>query len=312
MFRTLRSITAAATLTLALTACSSADDDPVAGVPAFPIDAPSVTLVNPGENPDEVRYSPAAEWDTSVAVSSGVDQHVAAPGEAEDADAPAGGDVNKTTLPLTVTASDAPAPSDGEEDADSRIDFVVGSGKHSDLDIGQDVAASEGFRMSWRAEDTGRISTLKLLAPTDAPQRGLQHVEPTLLALINSTVVFPDEPIGPGATWTVEGRVAGDTAMTRTTTYTLVSRDGDTLTLDTKVEEHPQNNTVTVDGPGELEGESVQVDSSRTTSEGQIVVDLSHPLPVSGQTAWTTRLIYGGNDKARVVQDITRAVQYGA
>lgn len=312
MFRTLRSITAAATLTLALTACSSADDDPVAGVPAFPIDAPSVTLVNPGENPDEVRYSPAAEWDTSVAVSSGVDQHVAAPGEAEDADAPAGGDVNKTTLPLTVTASDAPAPSDGEEDADSRIDFVVGSGKHSDLDIGQDVAASEGFRMSWRAEDTGRISTLKLLAPTDAPQRGLQHVEPTLLALINSTVVFPDEPIGPGATWTVEGRVAGDTAMTRTTTYTLVSRDGDALTLDTKVEERPQNNTVTVDGPGELEGESVQVDSSRTTSEGQIVVDLSHPLPVSGQTAWTTRLIYGGNDKARVVQDITRAVQYGA
>ena len=85
MFRTLRSIAAAATLTLALTACSSADDDPVAGVPAFPIDAPSVTLVNPGENPDEVRYSPAAEWDTSVAVSSGVDQHVAAPGEAEDA-----------------------------------------------------------------------------------------------------------------------------------------------------------------------------------------------------------------------------------
>ena len=312
MFRTLRSITAAATLTLALTACSSADDDPVAGVPAFPIDAPSVTLVNPGENPDEVRYSPAAEWDTSVAVSSGVDQHVAAPGEAEDADAPAGGDVNKTTLPLTVTASDAPAPSDGEEDADTRIDFVVGSGKHSDLDIGQDVAASEGFRMSWRADDTGRVSTLKLLAPTDAPQRGLQHVEPTLLALINSTVVFPDEPIGPGATWTVESRVADDASMTRTTTYTLVSRDGDALTLDTKVEERPQNNTVTVDGPGELEGESVQVDSSRTTSEGQIVVDLSHPLPVSGQTAWTTRLIYGGNDKARVVQDITRAVQYGA
>ena len=100
--------------------------------------------------------------------------------------------------------------------------------------------------------------------------------------------------------------------MTRTTTYTLLSREGDTLTLDTKVEERPQNNTLTIDGPGELEGENVQVDSSRTTSEGQIVVDLNRPLPVSGQTAWTTRLIYGGDDKARVVQDITRAVQYGA
>ena len=163
MFRPLRSIAAAATLTLALTACSSAEDDPVAGVPAFPIDAPSVTLVNPGENPEEVRYSPDAEWDTAVAVSAGVDQHVAAPGEAEVADAPAGGNVNKTTLPLTVTAGEAPAPEGEEEDADSRIDLVVGSGKHSDLDIGQDVAASEGFRMSWRTDDTGRISTLKLL-----------------------------------------------------------------------------------------------------------------------------------------------------
>ena len=311
MFRTLRSIAAAATLALALTACSSAEDDPVAGVPAFPLDAPSVTLVNPGENPEEVRYSPGEEWDTAVAVSAGVDQHVAAPGEAEVADAPAGGNVNKTTLPLTATADEAPAPGDGEEDADSRIDFVVGSGKHSDLDIGQDVAASEGFRMSWRTDDTGRISTLKLLAPADAPQRGLQLVEPTLITLTNNSVVFPDEPIGPGATWTVESRVAGDTSMTRTTTYTLLSRDGDTLTLDTKVEERPQNNTLTIDGPGELEGESVQVDSSRTTSKGQIVVDLQRPLPVSGQTAWTTRLIYGGDDKARVVQDITRAVEFG-
>lgn len=108
MFRTLRSIAAAATLTLALTACSSAEDDPVAGVPAFPLDAPSVTLVNPGENPEEVRYSPGEEWDTAVAVSAGVDQHVAAPGEAEVADAPAGGNVNKTTLPLTATADEAP------------------------------------------------------------------------------------------------------------------------------------------------------------------------------------------------------------
>ena len=312
MFRTLRSITAAATLTLALTACSSADDDPVAGVPAFPIDAPSVTLVNPGENPDEVRYSPAAEWDTSVAVSSGVDQHVAKSGDSTAPEAPAGGDVDTTTLPLAAESTEAPAPEDGEEDADTRIDFTAGSGKHSNLDVGQDVAAAEGFHMSWRADDTGRISTLKLLAPADAPQRGLQLVEPTLITLINNSVVFPDEPIGPGATWTVESRVAGDTSMTRTTTYTLLSREGDTLTLDTKVEERPQNNTLTIDSPGELEGESVQVDSSRTTSEGQIVVDLSRPLPVSGQTAWTTRLIYGGDDKARVVQDITRAVQFGA
>lgn len=306
MFRSIRTITAAAGLALALTACSSSEDDPVAEVPAFPIDAPSVTLSTPGDNPQEVRYTPAQEWDTTVAVSSGVDQHVAAPGEAEAANSPAGGDVHKTTLPLHITAADAPAPGQGEEDADNRVDFVVGAGKHSDLDVGQDVAAAEGFRMSWRTDAPGRVSTLKLLAPADAPERGLQQVEPALLALVNNAVIFPDEPIGPGATWSVKGRVAGDTAMERTTTYTLVSRDGDTLTLDTKVEGRPQQSSVTLD-----DGESVQVQSANTTSEGRIVVDLSRPLPVSGETAWTTRLIYGGDDKARVVQDITRAVQYG-
>lgn len=311
MFRSLRSITAAAGLALALTACSPGEDDPVAGVPAFPLDAPSVTLLNPGDDPQEVRYTPSDEWDTTVAVSAGVEQQVAAPGKDVPAEAPAGGDVDKTTLPLTVTSSDAPAPGAGEEDADSRIDVVVGSGKHSNLDVGQDVAASEGFRMSWRTDTSGRISTLKLLAPPGAPERGLQQVEPALLALANSAVVFPDEPIGPGGSWTVEQRVAGDTATVRTTTYTLISRDGDSLTLNTKVDERPQRTSVSIDGTGQLDGQTVSIESAETTSQGQLVVDLSRPLPVSGQSAWTTRLIYGGNDAARVVQDITRAVQYG-
>lgn len=305
MVRSLRNITAALGVALTLTACSPAEDDPVAGVPAFTIDAPSVTLINPGDNPQEVRYSLDEQWDTTVAVSSGVDQAVAAPGEDVPTDAPAGGDVDKTTLPLTAQSTDAPAPENGEEDAERRIDFVVGSGKHSDLDVGQDVAASEGFHMSWRTEATGRISSLKLLAPANAPERGLQHVEPALLALVNSAVIFPQEPIGPGASWSVEQRVAGDASTLRTTTYTLVSRDGDALTLDAAVEERPQRTSV------DLEGQTVNIESAKTTSQGQLVVDLSHPLPVSGQSAWTTRLIYGGDDAARVVQDITRAVQYG-
>lgn len=305
MFRSLRTITVAAGLALTLAACSPSDDDPVAGVPAFPIDAPSVTLLNPGDDPQEVRYFPNGEWGTTAAVSAGVDQHVAQPGDDPTTEAPAGGEVDKTTLPLTAESTEAPAPGDGEEDADTRIDFTVGAGKHSNLDVGQDVAAAEGFHMSWRADDSGRISSLKLLAPDGAPERGLQQVETALLALVNNAVIFPDEPIGPGASWSVERRVAGDVATSRMTTYTLVSRDGDRLTLDVAVEERPQRDGVAVDG------QDVEVASASTTSQGQLVVDLSRPLPVSGQSAWTTRLIYGGDKKARVVQDITRAVQYG-
>ena len=52
--------------------------------------------------------------------------------------------------------------------------------------------------MSWRADDTGRISTLKLLAPAEAPQRG-RLAEPAVgaprrvrgLVLLTMAVLLP-------------------------------------------------------------------------------------------------------------------------
>ena len=298
---------AAVALSLSLTACAG-EEDLIEGVPAFPVDEPGVTVVDTGEHARVLSYTENAEpWSTTVAVSSGVAQTVG--------DQVRGGDVAITTLPLDISVGDAPEPGEGEAAASRRIDFTVGSGKHSNLDIGQDVAATEGFRMSWRGDDSGKISTIKLLAPPEAPERGLQHVEPALLALITQNVVFPTEPIGEGGVWKVENRVAGDNTMLRTTTYTVESLIGSTVDLAVDVEERPSEKDMTIDADaaGDLNGQHIEVESSSTTSKGHITVDFSRPLPVSGEVEATTHLVYsGGEQTTRVVQDITRAVRYGA
>lgn len=306
---------AASCLALTLASCA-AEDDTFEGIPAFPVDEPKIEVLNQGDDARLLEYSDAADepWSTTVAVAAGIDQSTAATDVEVSPEAPAGGDVNTTTLPLDVTVHAAPAPGDGEVEADRQIDFEVGTGKHSNLEIGQDVASAEGFLMRWRAATSGEISTLQLLAPPEAAPRGLQIVEPSLLSLVTANVVFPSEPVGTGGSWSVENRVAGDATMVRTTTYTVASIEGDTVTLDVDVEEKPADTSVEIDSEaaGELDGASVEVESTSTTSEGQIVVDLTKPLPVSGQVAATTRLIYsGGAGQAKVVQDVTHAVTYG-
>lgn len=308
--------TALVCVTLAVSACST-EDSTFEGIPVFPVEEPKVTVVKPGRDPQQLRYKDAGtdDWSTSVAVSAGIDQSTAPAGTQVDPAAPRGGDVNTTTLPIDVSVSGAPAPGADELDASRQVDFTVGEGRHSDLAIGRDVASAKDFLMRWRAADTGAVSSLQLLAPPDAAPRGLQLVEPALLSLVSANVPLPEEPVGVGGVWKVDNRVAGDASAERTTTYTVSSIDGDTVTLDVEVEERPTQRSLKIEGTagGDLGGKDVTVESAQTSSEGQIVLDLTKPLPVSGQVAFTTRLVYSGEENtARVVQDVTRAVKYGA
>lgn len=301
---------------LTVSACST-EDSTFDGIPVFPVEDAKVTVVEPGRDPQQLRYKDVEtqNWDTTVAISAGIDQATAPAGSEVDAAPPRGGDVNTTTLPLTVSVSPAPAPAADEAEALRQVDFTVGEGRHSDLEIGRDVASAKDFLMRWRSADTGDISTLQLLAPQNAVPRGLQIVEPALLSIVSANVIFPDEPVGVGGVWKVDNRVAGDASTQRSTTYTVASIEGDVITLNVDVEERPTQNNLKIDdtAAGGLDGQDVTVESANTTSEGQLVVDLTKPLPVSGQVAFTTRLIYSGQENtARVVQDITRAVKYGA
>lgn len=169
--------------------------------------------------------------------------------------------------------------------------------------------------MRWRAQSTGAISTLKLMAPNGSQERGRQAVEQSLLAMASMNVVLPDEPVGVGGSWTVRNRVTGTSNMLRTATYTVTRLEGDAVDLDVHVEQRPTQQSLQIDNSvaGDLDGQTLDVESTSTTSQGSITLDLKHPLPTSGQVASTTRLVYSGEDAAyRVVQDVTEAVTYGS
>ncbi|MGV0375602.1 DUF6263 family protein [Corynebacterium hadale] len=307
---------------LPLTACGTADEDPLEGIPAFAMDTPVVEVVAAGESPQQLSYRLNGEgdaaWDTTVAVSSGISQDVLPADQAhEDPGLPnvSSVDVSTTTLPLAVTAGSAPEPGEDESPADAAVEFTVGKGKHSDLPLSQEVASAEGFLMRWRAQSTGAISTLKLMAPNESQERGRQAVEQSLLAMASMNVVLPDEPVGVGGSWTVRNRVTGTSNMLRTATYTVTRLEGDAVDLDVHVEERPTQQSLQIDNSvaGDLDGQTLDVESTSTTSQGSITLDLKHPLPTTGQVASTTRLVYSGEDAAyRVVQDVTEAVTYGS
>ena len=275
-------------------------------------------MLEAGENPQLLAFSGGGDraeegWQTEVRVSRGINQNVVAAASVDPA-APAGGDVTATTLPLTVDTSPAPAPGENEEAADQQVRVEVGEPRYTDLDAAEDIASAQGFLMSWRADSNGAVSTLRLLAPENSTERGRQVVESSLLTLISTNVVLPEQPVGVGGTWTVRNRITGDAAMQRTTTYKVTDVQGQTVTLDVKVAEEPSDSSVSIDNEvaGALNGQTLNVESAETTSEGSIVVDLARPVPVRGHVNATTRVVFAGPQADnRVVQDITTAVDYG-
>lgn len=308
----LRRAAAALAVVPLVTACAAGEDDPLAGVPAFPVDAPKVSLLSAGENPRPLRYTDAAEpYDTVVTVSSGIAQSAA--GRDVDPAAPAGGDVEEVTLPLTVTPADAGEPGSGEAPAARQVELQVGTPTHSDLAFNEELASAEDFLMRWRAAETGLISSVKMLAPEGSTEDGRRVVERSLLSLMSAAVVFPDAPVGVGGSWSVEGRVTGSASMVRTTTYTITAIEGGRVDVRAEVAERPTEQTLSIDNPaaGDLNGQTLRVESTATTSDAELTVDLARPLPVAGRVAATTRLVYAGEGDVRIVQDVTSAVTYG-
>lgn len=313
----------ASLLVFPLAACGGEEFDPLETIPAFALDTPAVEVVETGERPQLLQFKDAAvesaePWETAVEVATGLEQDVV-PAEQLDelGQAPAGGNVDTVTLPLTVTAAPADEPDEGETPAARAVELTVGTATHSDLSRNEELASAKDFLLRWRAAESGAISTLKLLAPGDSTEAGREAVERSLLLLASTNVVLPKDPVGVGGSWTVRNRITGASNMLRTSTYTVTAIDGDRVELDVSVEERPTQQSLSIDNEvaGELDGSSLDVETTSTTSQGSITLDLTRPLPVAGQVAATTRLVYSGTEGTsgfKVVQDVTEALTYGA
>ena len=279
----------ALSLTATLSACSSQDSDPLAEIPAFDVDPGRVTIVDSGEGPKSVLAyaTEGAQQSTAIEVASGIYQGTVATDKV-DPDAPEPGNTDAQTLQLEAT----------------------GSGATTDI-------VAEGFRMRWSADPTGQITDVKLLPDKDSSDEDRERLERALLQLLSTMPVFPREEVGEGASWTATARTTGKTSMQRTTTYTVSKIEGTTVTLDLNISEKLPGNSSqsgpTTDGvTDDVDNVQLNEESTNTTSQAEITVDLTKPIPVAGENSVTTRLVYTGqNQDFKVVQDVTTITRYG-
>lgn len=183
-----------------------------------------------------------------------------------------------------------------------------GKGRETDVTVGapsgtndkknEDIATAEGFKMHAAQEVDGRTTSRSYTAPDGASQTARASVESALSQMNDYPLIFPAEPVGVGAKWTVSNRVDGDISMSQTITYTLLERQGQSVTLKVDVQRRPAVST--------LAQTDLKVLKSNTKSTGQIALDLNKVLPTRGHINVTTEITYGRDDSpARVVQTTT-------
>lgn len=268
-----------------LAACFRQDSDPFADIPAFDVDPGRVDLINDGEGEKTILAYAAEEshQNTGVEVATGVYQGAVA-ADKVDPDAPETDGVDEQALQLEATKA----------------------GEATEV-------VAEGFRMRWTSDPTGQIRDVKLLPAEDSADEDRERLERALLQVLSTMPVFPREEVGEGASWTATARTTGQTSMNRTTMYTVSRIEGSTVTLDLDIAEEPTEKELDLgSAPGAGESEKLTAESAHTSSQAEITVDLTQPLPVAGQNAATTRVVYSGSNKDfKVVQDVTTATRYG-
>lgn len=322
---------------LPLSACSNEPSAPeVEQAVGATVDAPKITLLSPGAQPGtRLRYHDQdvqADQMVEVALATGFSQELKR-ADAVSPKAPAGGSV------VTLKAQAKASTQRNDEGARS-VTSTLTNMRYDDLAQADDATSAEGFQVGWFANDAGQLSSVNFAAPQEATEQGRALAEHHARALVSSAVVFPEEALGVGASWTVETRVTGPATMLRTTKYTIDAIEGDRVQLHASIDERPTLGAI------EQEGVRLSVLSSASTSDAKLTVDLGKPLPVEGAVQATTRVVYGPQEETtqssaadasaeksesaggsggskpseapqqaanvRVVQDITTSVRYSS
>lgn len=270
------------------TAACTADSSSPEAVEA-PVEGVRVQLLEPGNSPRATLAYRIGEEEASqeltYSATQGLEQKTAH-GEGEDVPY---GDVTMD-LPLNATASE-----EGEEIATT---VVVGRPDGTNAELNEDMASAEGFEMHQTMEPSGRVKTRSFGAPEGATDGARASVEQALTQMTDLPIVFPEEEVGPGAKWTVSGRVDEGVSLRQELTYTLVERDGDKVVLDVAAKRRP--------AVASLADTDLKVLEADSTSEGRITVNLSRPLPAEGKVSVETTVTYGKDDAPlRVLQTIT-------
>ncbi len=306
---------------LFLGACASENSEPtgpeVEDAVGLTVDSPRVTLHESGTGDlQQLRYADETSQDQNavVSVSDGFTQSVV-PAADVDPTAPEGGETSTMRLPVAANVTAAEPAEEDQLPVSRAVSLEVGQPTFTDLELAEDINSTAGFKLGMQTDDRGQQSSVSFAAPVDATDTGRLLMEQYLLKYASLPVVFPQDEVGVGASWSVDSRVSGESSLLQTVTFTITGMRGDVVDLDVSISQRPSLGAIDISqdttGVTEETPEQLAVLNSNTTSAGEISVDLTQPVPTSGAISWTTRVVYGGGaDDLRVVQDTTSAISF--
>lgn len=281
---------------LGLTACSSSGssgDDGTAAPVESTVDGVAVKLLDAGAAPSSplAWFSDDAEQSGTYRVTTGLGQHTVG----GDSEGTAEGELpfSEVTMELPLTAT---VTTDGD---DLQSTVTAGTPTGDNEARNEDIATAAGFRMVQKYSDDGKVSTRSFAAPDAATDSARASVEQGFTLMTDLPLVFPTEPVGEGARWTVTGQVddsAAGAAMTQVVTYTLTSRSDSVVNLGVEISRTP--------AVKQMAGTDLQVMDSTSESDGSLTLDLRRPLPLSGTVRTRSEVTYGQQDSpVSVVQE---------
>lgn len=257
-----------------------------------PISAVTTSVIDDGAEPREV-LGPRTAPDVSQQITLRTDFRVQ-----QQIDDTPNQDFSSHPLAIPLTATTG---ADG-------VSMTLGKITTPDAKLGADLGPSEGSRAGLTIDPSGAVTALRINPAPDAVDDARAAIEQALYQALYQSVVFPREPIGVGAVWTMRQQITGGVSLDQVTTATLVERDGNRLTIGLTVEQTPKAPVWNLpNGAGMLD-----IDNFMMRGSGQVVVDLALPLPVEGSvTTEGAQDLRDPKTSTRLRQTTNNLVQWG-
>ncbi|WP_072813820.1 hypothetical protein [Rhodococcus zopfii] len=296
-----RALAAVLSLTAVVAGCSGSPDGaatvvgPTSTEVTVPVSAVTTTVLDPGAEPrDVMRLTPALDTvqQIDLTTSSQVFQQIGDQPR-QDFSSP------EVTLPLTATVTQAVS----DADPSTIVDLTLGEATSPDGSLMSAFASASGSGAGLTIGPNGAVSALRLRPAPNAPDAARAAIEQAFYQAVYRMVSFPDTPVGVGAVWEIHQQVMSGITLDQVSTATLVSRDGDRLTVRVSIVQTPQDSAWELpNGAGHL-----NIDSFTMAGDGILTIDPAQPLPVDGELTLTGDQAYsdpeGTTELAQSLQD---------
>lgn len=226
----------------------------------------AITLLDAGEDPQPLRYE--LDGDVSVRTLQTTTQQFVQISDGVETS-------NEVTTGVETTTTLEGADGDGWILMTTIDDGTVEGSDPDTVALTRPlIEAQIGTVSRLKLEPNGAVTALLSDAEASDPSLAQQ----SQLALEQVAIIFPDEPIGVGGSWQVVTDIESlGLSLTQVATTTVVSIDGDLVTLDASIEQTPAGAMNL--GPAEL----IEFDFA-ARSDGTSIIDLSTSSVISDVT----------------------------